>query len=67
MERQKAMEYGSRKALSDVLKPHYIYIYIIKESKIMQSYFIIFIDKSEHEICMYFMDILTNSIQNVVF
>ena len=33
----------------------------------MQSYFIIFIDKSEHEICMYFMDILTNSIQNVVF
>ena len=28
MERQKAMEYGSRKASSDVLKPHYIYIYI---------------------------------------
>ena len=27
MEQQKAMEYGSRKALSDVLKPHYIYIY----------------------------------------
>jgi len=27
MEQSKAMEYESRKASSDVLKPHYIYIY----------------------------------------
>jgi hypothetical protein len=33
MEQQKAMEYGSRKASPDVLKPHiYIYIYIVHKN-----------------------------------
>jgi hypothetical protein len=39
MEQPKAMEYGSRKASPDILKPHiYIYIYIYEMEKMFLSY-----------------------------
>jgi len=35
MEQSKVMEYESRKASSDVLKPHYIYIYNKDETHVL--------------------------------
>jgi hypothetical protein len=39
MEQSKAMEYESRKASSDILKPHYIHIYIYYYYYIKQSHY----------------------------